>query len=74
LTASHHHGKIPVQFINNTPASTKEKAARKAERRRAEEEERERRMREVARDREERERKGSGASEQGGQRMLLPKP
>lgn len=68
----HHQGKIPVQFINNTPASTKEKAARKAERRRAEEAERERRGREI--EREERERKGSGQSEASGQRMLLPKP
>lgn len=66
--ASHHQGKIPVQFINNTPASTKEKAARKAERRRLEEEERERRVRER-----ERERQGSGQSERG-ERILLPKP
>jgi hypothetical protein len=57
-----------VQFINNTPASTKEKAARKAERRRLEEEERERRVRER-----ERERQGSGQSERG-ERILLPKP
>lgn len=72
MAGSHHQGKIPVQFINNTPASTKEKAARKAERRRLEEEERERRGRE--RERDDRERKGSSQSEAGGQRMLLPKP
>jgi hypothetical protein len=69
--------KIPMQFINNTPESTKDKAARKMEKKRAEQDMRDRGGRDVGDQQQmgsaSEERKGSTTSE-GGQRVLLPKP